>query len=123
MADLHCQPFQRRRHDAQGREIVGSARPNSKKCWKEWKKYFRKNFSFLNFWCGRWKISGRNFTGEIGVAVGAIAERLVGGMAAAAESDGCASGETEFISGEIDDFKIAFNQDWAVIFECDFCWH
>ena len=53
----------------------------------------------------------------------AVAERLVGGMAAAAKSDGGASGEAEFISGEIDDFKIAFYQDWAVIFESDFCWH
>jgi hypothetical protein len=82
--------------------------PIPKNVGKSGKKYFRKNFSFLNFWRGWWKISGRYFAGEIGVAVRAIAEGLVGGMAAAAESDGGASGETEFISGEIDDFKIAF---------------
>jgi hypothetical protein len=91
--------------------------------WKTRQKNFRKNFSFLNFWRGWWKISGRNFAGEIRVAVSAIAEGLVGGMAAAAESDGGASGKPKLISGEIDDFKIAFDQDWAIIFECDFCWH
>jgi hypothetical protein len=86
-------------------------------------KYFWKNFSFLNFWRGWWKISGGNFAGEVRVAVCAVAERLVGGMAAAAKSDGGASGETEFIPGEIDNLKIAFDQDWTVILECDFCWH
>ena len=70
---------------------------------------FWKNFSSLNFWRGWWKISCRDFAGEIRVAVRAIAERLVGGVAAAAKSDGGASGEAEFISGEIDDFKIAFD--------------
>jgi hypothetical protein len=84
---------------------------------------FWKNFSFLNFWRGWWKISGRNFAGEVRVTVRAIAEGLVGGMSAAAESDGGASGETKFISGEIDDFKIAFYQNWAVILERDFRWH
>jgi hypothetical protein len=54
--------------------------------------------------------------------VSAIAEGLVGGMAAAAETDGGASRKTEFISGEIDNFKIAFDQNWAVIFESEFCW-
>ncbi len=98
---------------------MGNARP---KIANE-QKYFEKNFSFLNFWRGWRKISGRDFAGEIGVAVSTVAEGLVGGMAAAAESDGGATGETEFISGEIDDFKIAFYQNWAVILECDFCWH
>jgi len=86
-------------------------------------KKFSENFSFLDFWRGWWKISRRYFAGEVGVAVRAVAEGLVGGMAAAAESDGGATGKTEFISGEIDDFKIAFDQNRAVIFECDFCWH
>jgi hypothetical protein len=84
---------------------------------------FWKNFSFLNFRRWWWKISGSYFASEVGVAVRAIAEGFVGGMAAATESDGGASGETEFVSGEIDDFKIAFDQHRAVIFECDFCWH
>jgi hypothetical protein len=88
---------------------VGNARHNFKQCWKKRQKYFRKNFSFLNFWRGWWKISRRYFAREIGISVRAIAERLVCGMATAAESDGGASGETEFISGEIDDFKIAFD--------------
>jgi hypothetical protein len=72
-------------------------------------KYIWKNFSFLNFWCRWWKISSCHFASEIGVAVRTVAEWLVGGMAAAAESDGGASGETEFIPGEIDNLKIAFD--------------
>jgi hypothetical protein len=91
--------------------------------WETRQKYFRKNFSFLSFWRGWWKISCRYFADKVRVAVRAVAEGLVGGMAAAAKSDGGASGETEFVSGKIDDFKIAFDQNWAVIFECDFCWH
>jgi hypothetical protein len=70
---------------------------------------FWKNFSFLNFWRWWWKISCSYFAGEICVTVSAVAEGLVGGMAAAAKSDGGASGETEFVSGEIDNFKIAFD--------------
>jgi hypothetical protein len=91
------------------------------KCWRRRQKDFRKKFSFLNFWRGWWKISCRNFAGEIGVAVRAIAKGLVGGMTATAKSDGGAPGEAEFISGEIDNLKIAFDQNWAVIFESDFC--
>jgi hypothetical protein len=92
-----------------GRKILGNARPNSKKCWKEWQKYFRKNFSFLNFWRRWWKISCRYLAREVRVAVSAITEWLVGGMTATAESDGGASGEAEFIPGEIHDFKFAFD--------------
>jgi hypothetical protein len=88
-----------------GRELVGNTRPKSEQV----RKKFRKNFSFLNFWRGWWKISRRYFAGEIGVAVRAVAEGLVRGMATAAKSDGGASGEAEFISGEIDNFKIAFH--------------
>jgi hypothetical protein len=78
-------------------------------CWRKRQKYFRKNFSFLNFWRGWWKIPRRYFAGEVGVAVRAVTERLICGVAAAAESDGGASCKTEFVSGEIDDFKIAFD--------------
>jgi hypothetical protein len=98
---------------------VGNARPKFAKA----RKYFWKNFSFLNFGLGGRKVSGGNFVREIGVAVGAVAEGLIGGMTAAAESNGGASGETEFISGGIDNLEIAFDQDGAVILECNFRWH
>jgi hypothetical protein len=94
---------------AWGRELVGNARHKFYQRGTKRQKYFRKNFSFLNFWRGWWKISCRYFAGEIGIAVRAVTEGLVGGMAAAAKSDGGASGKAEFISGEIDDFKIAFH--------------
>jgi hypothetical protein len=76
---------------------------------KKRRKYFEKDFSFLNFWLGRWEISRGYFVCEIGIPMRAVAEGLVGRVAAAAESDRGASGEAELISGRIDDFKIAFN--------------
>lgn len=90
---------------AVGRELVGNARPK----FTNLQKHFWKNFSFLNFRRGWWKISGSYFAREIGIAVRAVAEGLIGGMAAAAESDSGAAGKAEFISGKIDDFKIAFD--------------
>jgi hypothetical protein len=87
------------------------------------RKYFGKNFSFLNFGLGWWKIARGYFMGEIIQAVSAVAERLVGGMAATAQSDGSASGEAELVSGGVDNLEITFHQDWAVMFERNFCWH
>jgi len=87
------------------------------------RKYFGKNFSFLNFWLWWWKIPRGYFVGEIIQAVSTVTKRLVGGMAATAESDGSASGESELISGRVNNLEIAFHQDWAVMFKRDFCWH
>jgi hypothetical protein len=98
---------------------VGSGRP---KCANSCK-ISRKNFSFLNFGLGRREISGGYFVSEIAFAVRAIAEGLVCGMSAAAETDGSASGQAEFISGWINNLEIAFDKDRAVVFESNFCWH
>jgi hypothetical protein len=70
---------------------------------------FWKNFSFLNFRRGWWQISGDYITGEIALAMRAIAKRFVGGLAATAESDGSTSGEAEFVSGWIDDLEVALD--------------
>jgi hypothetical protein len=85
--------------------------------------FLRKTFLFLNFWRWWWKISGRDFVGEIALAVRAVTEGLIGRLATAAESDGGASAETEFIAGWIVNLEIAFDEDGAVIFESDLCWH
>ena len=85
--------------------------------------YSGKNFSFLYFGLGWWKIARGYFVGEIIQAMSTVAERLVGRMAATAESDGSASGETEFISGGVNNLEITFHQDWAVMFERNFGWH
>jgi hypothetical protein len=61
--------------------------------------------------------------GEIAFLVGAVTERFVGGLAAAAEADGSAAGETEFIPGWVYDLKIAFDEDGAIVSEGNFCWH
>jgi hypothetical protein len=60
---------------------------------------------------------------EIVLAVRTVTERFIGGMAATAEADGGASGKTEFVSGGILNLEIAFDQDWAVVSESNFCWH
>ena len=86
-------------------------------------KYFGKNSSFLDFGLGWWEFSCDYFVGEIIQAVSTVAERLVGGVTAAAESDGSTSGEAEFVAGGVDNFEITFDQDWAIMFERNFCWH
>jgi len=89
-------------------------------------KFSEKNFSFLNFgdfWHRRWKISRCNFVGEITLLVGAVTERLVGGLAAAAQTNRSAPGKTKFISGWIYDLKIAFDEDGTVIPKRNFCRH
>ncbi len=91
--------------------------------WQSGEIFSGKNFSFLNFGLWWWKIPRGNLVREIIQAVSTVAKRLVGGMAAAAESDRSASGETEFISGGVDNLEIAFDQNWAVVFERNFCWH
>jgi hypothetical protein len=101
---------------------LGSRRLKSKKT----SNFLRKNFSFLNFWnfrSGRRKLTSNDFVGEVARAVGTIAERLVGGLAAAAEPDGSAPGKTEFISAGIYDFKIAFDKYWPIISESNLGWH
>jgi hypothetical protein len=101
---------------------LGSEQPNSAQIHK----LSEKDFSYLNFGDfgrGGRKITRGNFVNETACLVGTIAERLVGGLAAAAESDGSASGEAELISGGIYDLKIAFDEDRAVISKRDFSWH
>jgi hypothetical protein len=61
--------------------------------------------------------------GEIALAVRAVTERFIGRMAAAAESDGGASGQAELIPCWIDNLEIAFDQDWSVVSESNFCRH
>ena len=101
---------------------MGNEQPNSAKILK----FYKKGFSFLNFGDfgrGRRKISRGNFVGEVAFLVGTVAERLIGRLAAAAQADGSASGETELISGWIYDLEIALDEDGAVIAKRDFSWH
>src|SRR5216683_1053191 len=74
--------------------------------------------SDLGFGCG--EFAGGYLVLEAGAGVGAVAERLVLGCAAAAEADGCASGEAEGAAGGVEDFEIAFNADGTVVIYCDF---
>ena len=68
----------------------------------------------------RRKIACRNGADEVRALVRAIAEGGVGGMAAAAESDGSAPAEPEGVSGLINDFEIAFDANGTVVEDCHF---
>lgn len=70
---------------------------------------FRSNFGF-----GRGQVARFDRIGETNSIVRAVAKRLVCRLAAAAQADGGASGQTERLTGGIDDFEIAFDADRAV---------
>jgi hypothetical protein len=70
--------------------------------------------------CSR-QIAGDDNVLKPGGMVRTIAKWLVFGVAAAAETDGSASGETEPSALLIDDLEIAFNTNIAVVIDNDFC--
>jgi len=62
-----------------------------------------------------WQVARGDRADEIHALVGAVAKRRVGGLTAAAESDGGASAETKGGSCLIDDFKITFDANRTVV--------
>ena len=56
-------------------------------------------------------------------AMGAVAERFVLGLTAAAEADGFAASEVERIAVYVVDGEVAFDTDRAVVADSDFRWH
>ena len=65
-------------------------------------------------WLGWREFAGNDRIAESGSFVGAIAEGLVGGMAAAAERNGSAARQTKWRSLRIYDFKIALHANGSV---------
>ena len=56
--------------------------------------------------------------------VRAIAEGLVGGMAAAAKGNRGASGKAEYVAQRVADLEVSFHAKRAVVCHCDFrCCH
>jgi hypothetical protein len=75
-------------------------------------------------WLRRRELAGGYGVEKPGGFVRTVAERLVRGMAATAEGDGCAARETEGPTLGIEDFKIAFDADGPVGVYGDFgCSH
>jgi len=66
------------------------------------------------------KVPGSDSADEVDALVGAVAERGVRGLAAAAKSDGGASTEAESVAGLVDDLEIAFDADGTVVEDCHF---
>src|ERR1039458_7161292 len=82
-----------------------------------------KSSPILELGLGRGQFARDDGVIEALAAMGAIAEGLVGGLAAAAEGDDGASGETEGGAGGIEDFASALGADVAVIDYRYFCGH
>jgi hypothetical protein len=74
-------------------------------------------------WLGRWKIPRLNCVSETYLLVGAIAKRLVGGMAATAERNRRAARQAEWLAGRIVDLKIALDSQRAIVKGSDLCGH
>jgi len=68
---------------------------------------------------GRGQVSDLHLVLETDGAVAAIAERLIFRVAAAAECDGSAPAEAESATLLVDDFKIAFDAQRAVVVHDD----
>ena len=62
-----------------------------------------------------------DFVLEADAFVAPVAERLVGGMAAAAETNPGASSKAERLPFRIDDLEIAFHAQGPVVGRGDFC--
>jgi len=69
----------------------------------------------FRFRCG--EIARDDFVLETSLRVGAVTERFVLRLAAAAESDHLSASKTELVSLGIENFKIAFNADGAVVID------
>lgn len=68
-----------------------------------------------DFGLGRGKIAGNDLVLKSGAGVGAIAEGLVLGLAATAESDHGTAGEAERLPGRVENLEIALDADRAVV--------
>jgi hypothetical protein len=73
----------------------------------------------FRFWSGQ--ISCHDIVVEARRTVRAITERLVFGVAAAAQTYDCASRKPKRFSLRIDNFEVAFDADIAVILNRNFC--
>ena len=71
--------------------------------------------SSLGFRGGRWQVAGVDFVGEADSLMGAIAEGLIRGVAAAAERELRAAGQAEGLAVGVEDFEIAFDAERAVV--------
>ena len=72
------------------------------------------------FWRRRWQLARAAGGIETGLAMRAIAERFVFGVAAAAQADGRASSQAERLSVHILNCELAFHSQRAVVVDRDF---
>src|ERR1035438_8104523 len=76
----------------------------------------------------QFRLRRRQFPGDHGIGkghpiVGAIAERLIGGVAAAAERNHRPASQAERGSGRVYNLEFSLDADGAVILRTDFGWH
>ena len=77
----------------------------------------------LEFGLGRGKFTGGHGVGEAGARVGAVAEWLVGRLAAAAERNDGTAGQPEGGAGGVQNLEVAFDTDGPVAENGDFSGH
>ena len=77
----------------------------------------------LDFGRGRRQRSRRANRLECDLAVGAVTEGLVLRGAAAAQANGLAAAQIEWIAVHVVNGELALNADRVVIADGDFCWH
>lgn len=76
-------------------------------------------FVLLGFGCGRWQFPCHHRVLEPHPAVGAIAKRFIGGVAAAAQRNDGTARQPESGAAGVDNLELALNADGAVILRRD----
>jgi hypothetical protein len=74
----------------------------------------------LQFWFGRGKLASNHGVGEAGSLVGAVAEGLIRGVAAAAKRNRRAPSQAESRALRIHDFEISFDSNRSIAIDRDF---
>src|SRR5690349_21244697 len=80
----------------------------------------QKNGTHSQFGLGRGQLSGNHRVRESHTIMAAVAERLVLGMAAAAELNGGSSGKPKGCAGRVADIEFALDLNWPVVETGDF---
>jgi len=78
------------------------------------------NCSGLRLGNRRREVASYDYAGEILTLVGAVAERSIGGVAAAAKAEAGSAAESKGFAILIDDFEIAFYAHGTIIKDGDF---
>jgi len=77
----------------------------------------------LQFRLGRREFPCHDRIDKTGPIMAPVAKRLVGGLAAAAQTDRGTTAQAERLALRVDDFNFAFHADGSIVIDDDFSWH